>query len=263
MHLTLITGRWFPPKINFLLNPELKPYQHSDTNKKEEVGTMFNRIAGTYDFLNHFLSGGVDFYWRKKAVKTITANQPHQILDMATGTGDLALEINKRYPSAQILGIDLADKMIEIGESKIKRKGLEKNIRFEVGDSENINRPSNVFDVATVAFGVRNYQNLGKGLTELNRVLKPSGQLVVLEFSMPKNPILSTIYQWYFKNILPQIGRITSKDPAAYDYLFRSVQAFPDGQNFLDILSASGFEKCTCNLLTFGICTIYSGFKKS
>ena len=236
MHLTLITGRWFPPKINFLLNPELKPYQHSDTNKKEEVGTMFNRIAGTYDFLNHFLSGGVDFYWRKKAVKTIKTDQPQHILDMATGTGDLALEINKRYPSAQILGIDLADK---------------------------INHPSNTFDVATVAFGVRNYQNLSKGLIELNRVLKPSGQLVVLEFSMPKNPILSKIYQWYFKNILPQIGRITSKDPAAYDYLFRSVQAFPDGQNFLDILSASGFEKCTCNLLTFGICTIYSGFKKS
>ncbi len=239
---------------------EVKPYTEQG-NKKGQVSTMFNRIAPYYDFLNRFLSLGIDTIWRKKAIDLLQSEQPKLILDVATGTADVALETVKRLQPDKVIGIDISTEMLEIGKKKIKKRGLDTVIELQEGDSENLPFADNTFDAITVAFGVRNFENLEKGLTEMRRVLKDNGKLVVLEFSKPSVFPIKQMFNLYFKYILPTIGRLTSKDPRAYSYLYESVQAFPDGDDFVNILSKTGYKSNQCKPLTLGICSIYSGQK--
>ncbi|RAU84464.1 bifunctional demethylmenaquinone methyltransferase/2-methoxy-6-polyprenyl-1,4-benzoquinol methylase UbiE [Pontibacter arcticus] len=236
------------------------PYKDQDDNKKSQVATMFNNIAGKYDFLNHFLSAGIDIIWRKKAVSLLAPQKPKLILDIATGTGDFAIELLKLNPD-KIVGADISEGMLAVGREKLTKKGLNHKIELQYGDSENLPFADNTFDAVTAAFGVRNFENLSKGLSEMNRVLKPGGTIVVLEFSKPRSFPMKQLFQFYFKNILPLVGKIVSKDNAAYTYLPESVQAFPDGQDFLNIYQQVGFKNTKWHSLTFGISSIYIGTK--
>lgn len=236
------------------------PYQNSKGNKKEQVEQMFDNIAPKYDFLNHFLSLGIDKIWRKKAVRLLKKYQPKNILDVATGTGDFAIAARKTG-AEQIIGFDLSGQMIRVGEQKVKRLKLDKLIQFEKGDSENMPFDDESFDAITVAFGVRNFENLEAGLDEFYRVLKPGGVAVVLEFSKPKYFPFKQFYKFYFFKILPFIGGLISKDASAYSYLPESVMAFPDDQNFLGILIERGFDSAFQKRQTFGIATIYLAVK--
>lgn len=236
------------------------PYKDQETGKKTQVAQMFNSIAKRYDFLNHFLSAGVDIIWRKKAVKLLEKAKPQVILDIATGTGDFALETMRLKPK-QIIGLDISEGMLAVGREKIKKRGLEKTIQLHLGDSENIQYPDQHFDAITVAFGVRNFENLEKGLSEMFRVLKPGGRAVILEFSKPQKFPMKQGYNFYFKHILPVFGKLISKDSSAYTYLPESVQAFPDGKDFLSILNKIGFKNTEWHSLTFGISSIYTGTK--
>jgi demethylmenaquinone methyltransferase/2-methoxy-6-polyprenyl-1,4-benzoquinol methylase len=236
------------------------PYKKDNASKKEQVAKMFNSISRRYDFLNHFLSLGIDKGWRKKAISMLRSSQPKTILDVATGTGDFALEALSLRPQ-QIIGIDISEGMLDVGRKKIVERKLNELISLQSGDSENIPFEENKFDAVTVAFGVRNFENLEKGLKEIYRVLKPGGMLVVLEFSKPKMFPLKQLYNFYFKAILPKIGRVVSSDTSAYTYLPESVEVFPDGQDFIRILSGVGFKSTTCKSLTFGISSIYTGTK--
>lgn len=238
----------------------VKPYQE-EGSKKKQVSNMFDNIAPYYDFLNRFLSLGIDTIWRTKMVKLLNHKKPKVVLDMATGTGDVALEIAKQTDATRIVGVDISPQMLEIGKKKIKKKGKDQTIEMHVGDSENLSFDDNTFDGATVAFGVRNYENLEKGLQEMRRVLKPGGDLVVLEFSRPTIFPFKQVFNGYFKYILPNIGKMTSKDPKAYEYLYESVQAFPDGDDFLAIMKKNGYKNTTRQPLTLGICTLYKGEK--
>ncbi len=238
----------------------VKPYE-AGGSKKEQVGKMFDTIAPHYDLLNRVLSLGVDIYWRKKAISLLKKENPQVILDVATGTGDVALEMAKQLSPQKIVGVDIAREMLEIGNKKVKAKNLDKIIELKYGDSENLPFDDNTFDAVTVAFGVRNFENLERGLSEMKRVLKPNGQLVVLEFSKPTLPPFKQLYDFYFKNILPFIGRITSNDSKAYSYLYESVQAFPDGKNFEAILIKTGYSQPHSQKLTIGICSIYQAKK--
>ncbi len=222
---------------------------------------MFDSIAPVYDFLNHFLSLGVDISWRKKAIRKLRDLKPQIILDIATGTGDLALEAYRQLNPQKIIGVDISTEMLAIGNKKIKKRGLEKVMDLVEGDSENLQFPDHTFDAITVAFGVRNFENLEKGLTEMLRVLKPGGQLVVLEFSRPTLFPFKNLFNLYFQRILPAIGRFTSKDPSAYSYLYHSVQAFPDGSDFLEVLKKVGYQPVSHEQLTLGICSIYCAKK--
>ena len=221
---------------------------------------MFNKISKRYDFLNHFLSLGIDVLWRKKAIKMLAPHQPSQILDIATGTGDFALEALKLNPD-KIIGVDISQGMLEIGRQKIAEKGLENRIDLQYGDSEKLEFPDNKFDSVIVSFGVRNFEDLSKGLKEMCRVLKPSGTVLVLEFSKPQAFPLKQLYGWYFNHILPGIGRMISKDKSAYRYLPESVKEFPSGNDFLKELELAGFKRCLCKTLTFGISSIYLASK--
>ena len=232
------------------------PYQDSDKNKKQQVEQMFDNIAHKYDFLNHFLSLGIDKIWRKKAVRLLKKHQPRRILDVATGTGDFAIAASKLDVN-EIVGFDLSEKMIRVGEEKVKKLGLDQCIHFRKGDSEDMPFENDSFDAITVAFGVRNFENLQNGLNEFFRVLNSNGVAVILEFSKPKYFPFKQFYRFYFFHILPFIGGLVSKDSSAYSYLPESVMAFPDDQNFLNILSQTGFSKVWQNRLTFGIATIY------
>ena len=236
------------------------PYKEEKKSKKEQVAHMFDNISGKYDFLNHFLSLGIDIRWRKKAIKFLKNDHPKQILDVATGTGDFAIETLKLNPE-KVVGVDISEGMLAVGREKIKKRGLENKIELLSGDSENLPFKDNTFDAVTVAFGVRNFENLELGLAEINRVLKPNGKLVVLEFSKPTKFPFKQLYNFYFKFILPKIGNTISKDRAAYTYLPESVQAFPDGPTFLGILKKTGFNNTVCKNLTFGISAIYIGQK--
>lgn len=229
-------------------------------SKKDQVRSMFNKIAWRYDLLNHLLSLNIDKIWRKKLVRMLAAKNPTSILDVATGTGDLAISAIKIKPQ-EIIGVDIANEMLEIGRKKILAKGLQSIIKLELGDSENLNFATGRFDAAMVAFGVRNFENLDLGLSEMNRVLKPQGQIFVLEFSIPTNSFVKAFYFFYFRNILPLIGKMVSKDSAAYTYLPDSVRQFPSGEAFLDRLKNAGFKNCIQHPLTFGIATIYVGDK--
>ena len=236
------------------------PYGGDQNEKKNEVASMFNNIAGNYDFLNHFLSMGIDKLWRRKVVKMVKNVQAKHVLDVATGTGDLAIALLKANPD-KITGIDISVGMLEKGKEKIKELKVDNIIHLEKGDSENIHFEEGTFDAITVAFGVRNYQNLDKGLSEMYRVLKPNAPLIVLEFSKPTNWFFKQIYFFYFCNVLPFIGRMVSKDSRAYTYLPESVKAFPDGSVFVNKLKETGFKTVRCTPLTFGISTIYEAVK--
>ena len=236
------------------------PYKEKQSSKKEQVEEMFDNISKKYDFLNHFLSMGIDVLWRKKAVKMLKPYQPKILLDVATGTGDFAVECMALNPE-KIIGIDLSEGMLEVGREKIKKKKLDNIIELKKGDSENLPFSDNYFDAYTVGFGVRNFENLEKGLSEMLRVLKPGGQAVILEFSKPKKFPVKQLYNFYFKYILPGIGNAISKDKAAYTYLPESVDAFPEGDDFLQILSKTGYNKVSAHPLLFGIATIYRGEK--
>jgi len=238
------------------MSKEVKPY-HREGEKKDQVQKMFNRIAPHYDGLNRFLSLGIDVAWRRQAVSKLQTPPRSRILDVATGTADVALEIYRQHRPEAILGVDIADQMLDIGRRKIQKKNWQGVIQLEQGDSENLRFADNTFDGATVAFGVRNFQDLRKGLGEIHRVLKPGGELVVLEFSKPRIFPFKQVYHFYFRNILPLIGRFTSKDPRAYAYLYESVQAFPDGEAFEAELKKSGYKTTACKPLTFGICSVY------
>ncbi|MDQ3193014.1 MAG: bifunctional demethylmenaquinone methyltransferase/2-methoxy-6-polyprenyl-1,4-benzoquinol methylase UbiE [Bacteroidota bacterium] len=236
------------------------PYKDTTTGKKQQVTAMFNNIAPKYDFLNHFLSLGIDILWRKKAIGLLKTQNPKQILDIATGTGDFAIEALVLNPD-KITGLDISAGMLSVGREKIKNKKLEDKIELILGDSENLPFAEKTFDAITVGFGVRNFENLDKGLSEMFRVLNGGGKVVVLEFSRPKKFPVKQVYNLYFNQILPFIGKIVSKDNTAYTYLPESVNAFPDGQDFLDILSKNGFKETKCISLLFGISSIYTGKK--
>lgn len=238
----------------------VKPYNEAE-GKKDQVSRMFNRIAPYYDFLNRLLSLGIDTIWRKKAILQLKASNPQNVLDIATGTADLALESAKQLRPEKIIGVDISKEMLEIGRKKIQKRGLSDLIVLQEGDSENLPFVDNTFDAITVAFGVRNFENLEKGLIEMRRVLKDNGKLIVLEFSKPTVFPFKQLFTLYFKYLLPLIGRFTSKDPKAYQYLYESVQAFPDGERFLAILSKTGYKSNQCIPLTLGICSIYSAEK--
>ena len=224
--------------------------------KKEMVQDMFNDIAPRYDLLNHLLSADIDKIWRKKVRKSLEENQPETILDVASGTGDLAIELSK-LPVKKIVGMDIAAEMLDIGRKKIKKKGLEYLIEMEVGDSENMKYKDASFDVVTVAFGVRNFENLDKGLKEMYRVVKTGGRVAVLEFSKPSVFPMKQVYQFYFRYILPGIGKLVSRNETAYTYLPNSVAAFPEGDEFMQRLKKAGFRNIKQNRLTFGISTLY------
>lgn len=232
------------------------PYEQSQTDKKQQVARMFDKIAGTYDFLNHFLSLGIDILWRKRTIKALKPYKPKEILDVATGTGDLAIEMNRLQPD-RIIGMDIANQMLDKGREKLHKKGLTPTITFEYGDSENLAYETDQFDAVTVAFGVRNFEHLDAGLAEMQRVLKPGGVAAILEFSRPRVFPLKQLYQAYFQNVLPLLGRLFSKDAAAYRYLPESVQAFPDGERFLEHLKKNGLTSATWQPLTLGIAALY------
>ncbi len=237
------------------------PYKDSDLGKKEQVAEMFDDIAGRYDFLNRFLSAGIDIRWRKKAIRHLKDIKPVTVLDVATGTGDLAIMAVHLLNSQKITGIDISEGMLEIGRKKVKKLGLEGRIELLKGDSEAINFSDNTFDAVTVAFGVRNFQHLENGLSEMLRVLKPGGKLIILEFSKPTLPFVRSFYKFYMKIVTPNMGKLFSKNRSAYKYLDESIKKFPEGKNFTKILDNIGFKKTFNKRLSLGICTIYCGVK--
>lgn len=236
------------------------PYKDKDSGKREQIAEMFDNVSPKYDFLNHLLSAGIDIYWRKRAIKLLKKENPQTILDIATGTGDFAIEALALKPK-KIIGIDISEGMLAVGREKIKKLGMETVIDLRTGDSANLPLESNSFDAVIASFGVRNFENLLNGLTDMFRVMKPGGTCVVLEFSKPKTFPFKQLYNFYFRYILPIVGRMVSKDTAAYTYLPESVQAFPDGNDFLKIYEQAGFKDTKCIPLTFGICSIYVGKK--
>ncbi len=241
------------------------PFEDSQKSKKEQVADMFDQIAHRYDFLNRFLSAGIDITWRKKALAQLRGLPVNHMLDVATGTADVAIMAMELLspPPRFITGIDISDGMLELGRKKLVQKQLSDRITLLNGDSEAINFPGQTFDAITVSFGVRNFSNLKKGLTEMLRVMKPGGKAVVLEFSKPKMPGIKTLYNLYTRIIAPGAGGWISGNRKAYKYLNDSINAFPEGQKFLDILQETGYVDCYKKPLSFGICTIYCGSKAS
>jgi demethylmenaquinone methyltransferase / 2-methoxy-6-polyprenyl-1,4-benzoquinol methylase len=222
--------------------PVVTPY-HTDTEgKKAQVARMFDTIAPQYDRLNRMLSGGIDLWWRKRALRYLQAQPPQQVLDVATGTADVAIMTARMLKPRAIMGIDIANQMLDFGRVKIRNAGLEGVITLETGDSENLRFADGAFDAVTVAFGVRNFENLEKGLAEMLRVLRPGGRVVILEFSRPRLFPFKQLYNSYFRYVLPAIGRLSSRDPRAYKYLYESAQVFPDGDDFIRILSNTGYQ---------------------
>lgn len=228
--------------------------------QKQYVRRLFDSIAYRYDLLNHLLSGGVDFYWRRTAIETLASRKPKRILDVATGTADFAIAALRLNPE-EVVGVDISEAMLEFGRRKLAAKKLSDKIRLEAGEAEDLKFPDNHFDAAIVAFGARNFENLEGGLGEMRRVLKKRGSLVVLEFSRPRVFPFKQLYFFYFLNILPFVGRIVSKDKEAYRYLPDTVMQFPDGEEFLDVLRKIGFSSVNQRSLTFGIATIYCAEK--
>jgi demethylmenaquinone methyltransferase / 2-methoxy-6-polyprenyl-1,4-benzoquinol methylase len=226
--------------------------------KKETVQQMFDDISPKYDFLNHFLSFGTDFYWRKKLVALLSETHPLRILDVATGTGDVAIALTDLNPE-QVVGIDISEKMLEIARRKVVKKGLQQIISFRRNDAERIPFPDGSFDAVTVAFGVRNYEDLRKGLSEMKRVLRPGGTMMILEFSHPTGTPFRQFYRFYSRFVIPPVGKVISGNSRAYSYLPETVSAFPSGDDFLDILRESGLTGCVRKTLSFGIASIYSG----
>lgn len=236
------------------------PYKDQTTSKKEQVATMFNNIAPKYDFLNQLLSLGIHKGWRKRSIQLLKEKKPKTILDIATGTGDFAIEAMKLNPE-KVTGVDISEGMLKLGIEKINKLGLQNKIELLLGDSENLPFSDNSFDAITVGFGVRNFENLEKGISDIYRVLNPKGMLVVLEFSKPGKFPIKQVYKLYFKYITPFVGKVFSKDNSAYTYLNESVNAFPDGEDFLKVLRNAGFKETKAIPQTFGIASIYIGTK--
>lgn len=247
----------------------MKKFAHDDIvpdtadtrDKKEQVAGMFDSIASRYDFLNRFLSAGIDIGWRKKAIKELSVIQPKTLLDVATGTGDMAILSYKILKPEKIIGIDISAGMLEAGKKKIKSLGLNEYIELKSGDSETINFPDNSFDGITVAFGVRNFEHLEKGLSEMRRVLKPGGKIVILEFTKPSLPGVKTFYALYMQTFARGMGSLFSGNKKAYRYLHDSVQAFPERAEFEKLLQDAGFRDTNYKTLSLGICAIYCGYK--
>ncbi len=240
---------------------EVTPYGDKEVSKKGQVTQMFDKIAPYYDNLNRVLSLGIDVIWRRKAIKILHATEPSTILDMATGTADLAIMAAKKIKPQLIVGMDISANMLNYGREKIKKEKLEHIISLEQGDSENIRFNDGMFDAVMAAFGVRNFENLEKGLSEMVRVLSPGGTIVVLEFSKPRIFPLKQGFNLYFKYILPVIGKMRSKDNRAYKYLYESVQVFPDYDSFTNIMKKVGCTSAEYKVLSAGICCIYIGKK--
>ncbi|HHH52777.1 MAG TPA: bifunctional demethylmenaquinone methyltransferase/2-methoxy-6-polyprenyl-1,4-benzoquinol methylase UbiE [Bacteroidetes bacterium] len=239
---------------------KVKPY-NPEENKKKQVENMFDNISGKYDFLNHLLSMGIDKSWRKNLIKILSQSNPENILDVATGTGDLAIQIAKSIKNCSITGLDISQGMLDVGIQKIEKQNLENRVQMLHGDSEKMPFVDESFDAVTAAFGVRNFETLIKGLKEMHRVLKPGGKVFILEFSKPRTALFRFVFNTYFKYILPGIGKFTSKDPKAYKYLFESVQAFPSYDDFLKIMQEAGFKSNNFKIQSLGICSIYYGEK--
>jgi len=238
----------------------IKPYSNSLKGKKEQVAEMFDNIAPKYDFLNHFLSFGIDKIWRRKAIRLLMKYNPANILDVATGTGDFGIE-SLKTGAQKVVGVDISEEMLAVGRVKIEKLGLGNRIVLQQGDSEELKFSDNSFDAVTVAFGVRNFENLSKGIDEIFRVLKPGGIVCVLEFSKPIYFPVKQLYTFYSFYILPFLGRLFSNDKSAYRYLPESVEVFPDGEDFLAVLMKSGFTQTIQHRQTFGVATIYTGIK--
>lgn len=228
--------------------------------KKEKVQEMFNGIAPKYDLLNHLLSLGIDKAWRRKAMRELERGAKDRVLDVACGTGDFSIEA-LRHGVRQVVGVDISENMLAVAQEKARDKGLEEQLEFLYGDSEQLTFPDGNFDAVTVAFGVRNFEHLERGLREMCRVLRPGGRVVILEFSTPDRFPMKQLYRFYFKHILPRVGGLVSGDRGAYEYLPASVFAFPQGDRFLDIMRACGFRDVRRRPLTFGIATLYTGEK--
>jgi demethylmenaquinone methyltransferase / 2-methoxy-6-polyprenyl-1,4-benzoquinol methylase len=241
------------------MSTTVTPY-NSTTAKKEQVAEMFDNIAHRYDFLNQLLSLGVHKGWRPTALKKLATVKHEYLLDVATGTGDFALEAMVLNP-VHITGVDISTGMLEKGKEKVAARGLTDKITLQVGDSENLPFEANTFDGITVGFGVRNFENLEKGLSDMHRVLKPGGMAVILEFSRPRKFPVKQLYNFYFRYVCPLVGRTFSKDARAYKYLNESVNAFPDGNDFLDVLKRVGYTDVTCTPVSMGIASIYTGKK--
>lgn len=242
------------------MSTKVTPYKNSELSKKEQVSEMFDNVSHNYDFLNRMMTLGIDMKWRKKVVQIVKEKNPETILDIATGTGDFAIMLSKLNPK-KIVGLDLSKGMLEIGIEKVKNKKLDNLIEMVLGDSENLPFEDNSFDAITVGFGVRNFEDLDKGLQEIHRVLKPSGIFVVLETSQPDNYVIKKIFNFYSKYIIPTIGKLFSKDKKAYTYLPESAAAFPYGIMFNNILEKNGFNNATNKPLTFGAASIYTATK--
>lgn len=230
--------------------------------EKKNIGSLFDRIAGSYDLLNHLLSFNIDKYWRRKAVKKIARKeQALQCLDVAIGTADLSLEMLRQIPDIEITGIDLSTEMMKIGEEKVKKVGKQDNVHFLEANAQQMPFEDNSFDVVTCSYGVRNFADLDQGLSEMYRVLKPNGQLMILEFSYPENKLVAWVYDLYFTHILPFVGRLISKDKTAYTYLNRSVKNFIWGETMCEHLRQAGFGRVEFQTMTFGITSIYISIK--
>jgi len=240
---------------------EIKPYKETETAKKQQVADMFDNISGTYDFLNHFMSLGIDILWRKKAIRSLKKYKPQLMLDVATGTGDFAIESIRQLNPVRIIGVDISAGMLEVAREKIAKKGLEGQFEVQLGDSEGLAFEDEYFDAVTAAFGVRNFESLEKGLADICRVTRPGGRAVILEFSKPRVFPVKQLYNFYFHKITPFIGRMFSKDNRAYEYLPESVAQFPDGAEFTAILKKVGFSEAIARPQFFGVCTIYIGVK--
>ena len=238
----------------------VKPYS-AEGEKKAQVEAMFDNIAPTYDTLNHRLSWNIDRYWRSKAIKALAAHKPQSILDVATGTGDFAILQALRLRPQSIKAVDISEGMMAIGRDKVQQRGLQNIITFEHEDCTALSYPSHSFDAVTSAFGIRNFQNLEQGLMEMCRVLKPSGMLCVLELTSPVSTPMKQMFGIYSHTVLPLYGRLISKDAQAYDYLNKSIAAFPQGETMIEILHRVGFRKASFRRLTFGICTMYVAWK--
>ncbi len=237
------------------------PYKDKQSGKKEQVAEMFDNISPKYDLLNRLLSAGVDVYWRKKALSMIRKYPHDLVLDIATGTGDLAIEAVKQLNPGKVIGVDISEGMLNIGRKKIKGLALENKIEMRLGDSEKLLFEDNTFDSVIVSFGVRNFENLLKGLKDMYRVTKPGGVCLIIEFSKPVIFPFKQFYWLYSTRILPLIGRLVSKDASAYTYLPESVKAFPDGKDFVNVFEEAGFKNVVTRTLTFGICSVYIGKK--
>ncbi len=229
--------------------------------RKKESYKIFDEIAGRYDLLNRILSFGIDIYWRKQLRNWLPLKENLKVLDLATGTADVALELAKDPRITTIEGIDPSKEMIEVGKEKVKDKSLENKISLEVGNGEDINRQDNSYDITTIAFGIRNYGNPLQGLKEKYRVLKPGGISLILEFSIPQTPLFKSLYLFYFRTILPTVGNIVSKHQDAYTYLNKTAEKFPYGRDFIQMMQQAGFKNIKAKTLTFGIATLYYGEK--